>query len=234
MKLDVILSADEIVAEEIIGKVAVVIDVLRATSTMITSLANGYKQILPVVSIEEAKELSASLKEKHFIAGERNGVKIKGFDFGNSPCDYIKSSVRKKLILTTTNGTKCFTRLQKAQEVIILSLLNMKAVIDWLQKKDEIVFCCAGRGGQFALDDFITAGKAIAQLSANNQIKLSDTAKVACDFYSYNKKSILKTLKNSASGQNLVKLGKESDIEFIASGEFSIVPFYKDHKIEVK
>ncbi|GAB6098597.1 2-phosphosulfolactate phosphatase family protein [Halanaerocella petrolearia] len=236
MKLDVIFTADKIIQEKIEGKTAVVIDVLRATSTIVTALANGCDQLLPVVSITEAKELASKLNKSYLVAGERGGIKIDEFDLGNSPCDYKRDKIKDKtIVLTTTNGTRCFDKLNLAQEVIIASLLNLKSVVAQLTQEEEIVFCCAGVQGEFALDDFLTAGKAIADLTTNKQVELSDSAQTAYDFYRYNQTRVLDVLKGSASGQNLIRLDKEEDIEFIASeNDLNIVPIYQNNKIKIK
>ena len=233
MKIDVIFSADRIKEADVRGKTAVVIDTLRATSTIVTSLANGAKEVIPVVSIEEAKRLKRSLGEETLVAGERGGVKIEEFDLGNSPRAYSQEVVlNKTVILTTTNGTKCFARLEGAQEVLVLSLLNLEAVNDYLQEKEDIVFCCAGTHGEFALDDFATAGKIIVRLFANKEVKLSDRALVAYQLYLQNKENLLSLIKGSKSGQNLISLGKEDDIDYIVEDqEFEVVPTYCEGKI---
>ncbi|GAB6136910.1 2-phosphosulfolactate phosphatase [Halanaerobaculum tunisiense] len=236
MELDVVFSADKITDSAITGKVTVVIDVLRATSTIVTALANDALEVLPVVSIQEANLLASKLDQEYLVAGERQGVKIDYFDLGNSPCDYTADQVAdKRVVLTTTNGTKCFARLDEANEVLIASLLNLEAVVARLQQESEVVFCCAGVEGQFALDDFVTAGKAISYLSSIQQTTLSDRAQAACDFYDYNQDQILTVLKESASGQNLISLGKEKDVEFIAnSPEMDILPVYKNDRIKIQ
>ncbi|OCL27347.1 2-phosphosulfolactate phosphatase [Orenia metallireducens] len=235
MEVDVIFSADRIEEDNVRNKTAVVIDTLRATSTIVTSLANGAKDIIPVVSIEEAKRLKRGLAKKALVAGERGGIKIEEFDLGNSPRAYSQEVVlNKNIILTTTNGTKCFARLESAQEVVVLSLLNLEAINNYLQDKEKVVFCCAGTHGEFALDDFITAGKAITKLSASKEVKLSDRALVAYQIYLQNKDNLLNLIKGSKSGQNLISLGKEEDIDYIVEGrEFGVVPSYCEGKIRI-
>jgi len=235
MKIDVIFSADRIEEDNVRGKTAVVIDTLRATSTIVSSLANGAKEVIPVVSIEEAKSLKRSQGEESLVAGERGGVKIEEFDLGNSPRDYRQDVVdAKTIILTTTNGTKCFIRLKSAKEVLVLSLLNLEAINNYLQDKEKVVFCCAGTHGEFALDDFVTAGASIAKLIASKDVKLSDRALVAYQIYLQNKDNILAIIKGSKSGQNLVSLGKEKDIDYIVAGQkFGVVPSYREGKIKI-
>ncbi|TDX51544.1 2-phosphosulfolactate phosphatase [Orenia marismortui] len=233
MKIDVIFSADRIKEGEIEGKTAIVIDTLRATSTIVTALANGAKKVIPVVNIEEAKGL-ATKEDNCLLTGERDGIKVEGFDLGNSPLDYSKDVVEnRKIILTTTNGSKCFVRLGLAQEVIVFSLLNLKAIINYLKEKTDIVFCCAGTRGEFALDDFITAGKAISVLLNYGGIELSDRALVAYNTYLQNKDNLASVIKSSKSGRNLIKLGREVDIDYILTSEkMDIVPIYTKGKIK--
>ncbi len=235
MKIDVILAANRIESNQVQNKVAIVIDTLRATSTMVSALANGVERIIPVVSVEESKNCIKGLEEDYLLAGERNGVKLAGFDLGNSPRVYLeRSSKAKGLILTTTNGTKCFAKLEDAAEVIILSLLNSSAVVEYLEQREELVFCCAGVRGEFALDDFLTAGKAIAALKETNNLELSDRALVAYQSYLSNENNLLQVIKSSQSGRNLINLGKEADIDYIVNSlEYQIVPYYQQGEIKL-
>jgi 2-phosphosulfolactate phosphatase len=234
MKVDLLMSAAQIKETKIVNKIAVVIDVLRASSTIVTALANGVKEVIPVTTVEKAKKLSTREHGNWLVAGERGGTKIQEFDLGNSPRSYTKDKVDgKKIILTTTNGTKCFIRLEPAEKVIIGSLLNLSGVVEEIEGKPEVVFCCAGIENEFALDDFVTAGKMIAVLKKRTEdLTLSDSARAASDFYLYNQERVAKLLKQTASGINLINQGKEKDIEFINNKSYSVVPIYRAGKIK--
>lgn len=225
MKIDLALWADRIEDDE--ERPAVVIDVLRASSTIVTALSNGAQAILPTASIEAArakeKETANSL-----VAGERNGVQIADFDLGNSPLDYKEEQVAaKKIILTTTNGTKCFNHLSNAQEVVIASLLNLEAVVDYLAGQKEVLLCCAGNYGDFAFDDMIVAGKIIAKLRNKTDIELSDKGQAAEELYVAHQSDLLAALLNSDSGKNLKKLGYQEDIKYIINQQENVIPLYQ-------
>ncbi|MCK8817424.1 2-phosphosulfolactate phosphatase [Natroniella sulfidigena] len=233
MKIDLIFSATDIKREEVKNKAVVVIDTLRATSTIITALAQGCSKVIPVAEIKEARKLSKNLKKDCLLAGERQGIKIDGFDLGNSPRDYTAKKVAGKVIvLTTTNGTQCFKRLIETEEILVASLLNVEQVSARLESKKEVVFCCAGVAGQFALDDFITAGKIIAELVAESEVSLSDRALVAYQTYLQNKNGLRSILKRSQSGRNLISLGKEGDIDYIVEHQKDYLPYYENGEIK--
>ncbi|MCK8827807.1 2-phosphosulfolactate phosphatase [Natroniella acetigena] len=233
MKIDLVFSANEIKKEEVKDKTVVVIDTLRATSTIITALARGCRKVIPVAEIEEAKKLSRKFKRECLLAGERQGVKVEGFDLGNSPCDYTTERVADKvIILTTTNGTKCFEPLVETEEILVASLLNIEQVSADLKSKKEVIFCCAGVAGQFALDDFITAGKVLSELVMEVEVTLSDRALVAYQTYLQNKNNLAAILKRSQSGRNLISIGKEDDIDYIVREQESYLPYYKDGEIK--
>ena len=226
MNLDLVFWADRIDDDE--SRTAVVIDVLRASSTIITALSNGAQAILPTANIKAARHKQQQ-QENYLIAGERNGVKIADFDLGNSPLNYKKDKVAdRKIILTTSNGTKCFNHLGNAQEVIIASLLNLDAVVDYLLSKEEVLLCCAGNYGDFAIDDLITAGKIIARLKDKTEVKVTDKAQAAEEVYLYNQSDLLKALLDSESGKNLVDLGYQEDIEYIVKESKEIIPSYQN------
>ncbi len=236
MKVRLFFKADAIVEEQVAGRVAVVIDTLRATSTIITALANGATSVIPTDTIDRAWSISKNYQDDYLIAGERNGIKIEDFDLGNSPKSYTKEKVAgQTIILTTTNGTRCFKRLDSAREVLVASLINSKALANYFKQEEEIILCCAGVNGVFALDDFITAGRLIAYLVERYKIQLTDEVLTAYHLYLQNQNDLLSILKRSKSGQNLINLGKEEDIEYIINcKQLKVIPRYKDGIISVK
>ena len=123
MKLDVIISADNIKEEYLEDKIVVVIDMLRATSVIITALANKAKEVFPILTVEEAfnkKEEFLRVEKEVLLGGERKALKIEGFDFSNSPLEYTSEKVKgKTIILSTTNGTRAINLSLKAEEILI-------------------------------------------------------------------------------------------------------------------
>ena len=143
-RIAVIPSVNETSAEDLVGKTAVVIDVLRATSTIITALQYGCEGVIPVETVYQAKERQL---EGTYLGGERNGKKIPGFDLGNSPFEYMSPELRgKKVILTTTNGTRAIQKSSKASCVVAAALLNVRAAARYcLSLKRDIAVICAER-----------------------------------------------------------------------------------------
>ena len=143
--------------------VAVVVDVLRATSTIAQALASGYRRVLCCVEIEDALVLRASLGEG-VLAGERRLEAIPGFDLGNSPREFLEPR-GETLITTTTNGTRAIVSAAAAADVVLVgSLLNLEAVAAAAQREDgDVEIVCAGLEGRFTLDDAYCAGR-IAEL----------------------------------------------------------------------
>lgn len=153
-------TAREIEGIDLRDEIIVVIDVLRATSTMINALNNGVKEIYTFASLDAAREF----KEKNqdiILGGERDAKKPDDFDCGNSPLEYEKFQ-GKIVALTTTNGTLALSNAKGAKEILIMSNYNYKATSDYLiEKKENIRFLCAGTNGEFSLDDAFCAAKSI-------------------------------------------------------------------------
>jgi 2-phosphosulfolactate phosphatase len=152
-------------AEAVSGDVGVVVDVLRATSTIAQALASGYRRVLCCSGIEEARELRASLGEG-ILGGERNAVRIEGFDAGASPREFLEPGAQT-LILSTTNGTRAIvTAAASCGEILLGSLLNLDAVATAVRSRraKDVVVVCAGFQGAFALDDAYCAGRIVQLL----------------------------------------------------------------------
>ena len=226
-KIEVCLSPEMIHLFDLEGKIAVVVDVLRATSCMVTAMANGVKEIVPVCELDECKALQAS----GFIgAAERGGVKEEGFKFGNSPFSYIDNNVEgERLAMTTTNGTIAIEKSKSAKQVVIGALINKSAVASYLNKfTEDIVIVCAGWKGNVNLEDTMFAGAIIAAMSASCNTG-NDSAILADSIYQRSKKDLNEAMNNCnhvnrLSGMN--DIGK--DIEFCFKEDvYSVVPVLK-------
>lgn len=240
MKIDVIISADNIKSEYLENKVVVIIDMLRATSVITTALANGAKQVFPILTVEEAfdkkKEL-LDLGEEVILGGERRAIKIEGFDLSNSPLEYTKHSVNgKTIILSTTNGTRAINLSLKAEEIIIGSTLNARAVALELKKiNKDIVFINAGTNGEFSMDDFICSGYMISLLSEISTSDLSDISKTAKYIYERNT-NLIDYIKEARHYNVLKTLNLMNDLEYCCKKDIlNVVPKvdkkYKNIKI---
>ena len=229
MNIDLVISADNINSEYLKNKVVVVIDMLRATSVITTALANGAKQIFPILTVEEAFDKKKELLSKGediLIGGERKALKINGFDFSNSPLEYTKDNVNEKtIILSTTNGTRAINLSLKADEIIIGSILNAKAVALELKKLNkDVVFINAGTNGEFSMDDFICSGYMINLLSEISNCDLSDIAKTAKYIYE-NNTNLIDYIKEARHYSVLKSLNLMNDLEYCCKKDIlNIVP----------
>lgn len=221
MKVRTFFSAAEAQGQEMTGATAVVIDVIRATSTMVEALANGARAIYPTVSTEEAIRLANTLgREDTLLCGERRGLKIEGFDLGNSPREYEAETVEgKRLVMSTTNGTRAFLAAQSAERALAGSFLNLGAVVDQLRQAEgpETVLVCAGKEDRFALDDALCAGLILNGLFREGveEAKLDDASTVALELA---RRFDLTSdfLERTAAGAALVNVGLEADLPVCA------------------
>ncbi len=225
MKLDVILTPAELSAlarRDLNQTICVVFDILRATSTFVTALQNGAKEIIPVSEISEALALKQSWATV-LLGGERNGVKIQAngidFDFGNSPREYTKEKVADKTIVsTTTNGTRAFRAVANAKMVLAAALLNLDATAKFIerQKCENILLVCAGTRENAALEDILAAGALCDLLSANSAIEIpSDSAQIALHAFAKVKSNLKTAVFNSENARRVAGIPElQGDVEF--------------------
>ena len=194
--------------------IVVVIDVFRATSAIVTAFYNGVNKMIPVSTVQEAKEYQAN---GFMAAAERDGEMIEGFELGNSPFGYMNNKVKGKTIaISTTNGTQAIDASRKASKIIIGSFLNLNVVCDYLisQKKD-VILLCAGWKNKFNLEDTLFAGAVIEKLSANSNIEIEcDSAIASKHLYSLAKDDLFSFLETSSHRNRLAKLDLERDIKY--------------------
>ena len=213
-RIDLYFTPAEISEEEIGRKTVVVVDILRASASIIRALKNGSRGIIPTQSIDEATELAHSLgRENVLLCGEREGRRIDGFDLGNSPLEFKRKVVEGKiLIFATTNGSKAIASAQGANTVVVGSFLNFKALLRYLSKVDtDLAIICAGKLGKFAVEDAVGGGMFVNHLQAE---ELNDGAMAAQALYQRYSQDILGMLRSSSHGRYLTELGFEEDISF--------------------
>ncbi len=236
MRLDVFFTPAELPAT-LNDRTVVVIDVLRATSTMVEALANGAKNIFAVATTDEAVKIAQNIgRDQTLLAGERNCVRIEGFDLGNSPLEMTEAKVGgRQLIMTTTNGTGALAAAASARRVLVASLLNVDAVARELAEGDqEITLLCAGREKRFALEDAICAGTLALRLykKVGQRRNWSDAALAAAQLARRYLPSAERTLRRVAAGRQLLELGFAADVAFCAQLDLhDIVPKYRDRQV---
>jgi 2-phosphosulfolactate phosphatase len=207
-------------AEAAEAPTGLVVDVLRATSTITQALASGYGRVLCCGEIEEARALRETLAEG-LLAGERACVRIEGFDRGNSPSEFAEGH-GETVILTTTNGTKALVAAaNRCDRVYAASLLNLAAVVAKAREDGEdVAVICAGVKGEFVLDDAVCAGRIVAALDGESTDAGVAAMRLASGFA-----SVEEGLRASQSARNLVNAGLEEDIAWCArESELDVVP----------
>ncbi|UUV17662.1 2-phosphosulfolactate phosphatase [Fusobacteria bacterium ZRK30] len=230
MNIDVIFSANEVTKDRVEGKIVVVIDVLRATSVMLTAMKNGAREIRPFKEIDKLISYTKDLKGV-LRCGERKGTKIDGFDLGNSPLEYKSEIVCGKVIcMTTSNGTNALVNSSYGKKILIGSYLNL----DLLCKKideigEDLVIVCAGTNGEFSLDDSLCAGETIKRLKYKT---LSDSAR-AMYMIASTPGTLKEKLKETKHYNFLKKLGEIKDLEICFSIDSqNILLEYRDGTIK--
>lgn len=237
MRIDVVTIAQDVRQHLVSGKNAVVIDVLRATSTMCTALANGCSAIYPVTSPEDAFLLAASFHPGTFlIGGERGGIKVEGFDLGNSPREYTSNSVGgKKLIMTTTNGTLAIRNCRGATNVYLAALLNATTVARRIaEEKMDTVLVCSGTEGAFTLEDAYCAGMVAREVRRVAPVELSDMALACILIYERYENDPLGIMNLAIHGQKLRRIGFGEDLAYCAQKDlFDIVPVFRNNVVSL-
>jgi 2-phosphosulfolactate phosphatase len=208
-------------------KYYIVIDTLRATSTIATLLSVGVSQITVV---DDYKKAIDKKDNNTFLVGERNAVKIKDFDYSNSPSEILKNAMNfksKKIILSTTNGAKAILTANSKGITIAASLINLKAVIQYVisKKIDDIGIICSGSNGNIALEDVFTAGRILSILSKQDITYLNDDSYIALNMANL---PHTRVLQYSTHAQKLKKLGLEKDLTICFNENLlNVVPISK-------
>jgi len=161
--IDVCLSPELMHLYDVRDRTVVVVDILRATSCMVTAFAHGVESITPVANLEQCRKMKT---QGYVISGERDGKKVEGFDKGNSPFEYLDDQVKGlKVAFTTTNGTQAIEKSKEAKEVIIGAFLNLNTVAKYLLLgENNALIVCAGWKGRVNLEDTLFAGALVERL----------------------------------------------------------------------
>ncbi|MCZ4242715.1 2-phosphosulfolactate phosphatase [Pedobacter punctiformis] len=212
-KIEVCLTPALIDLYDIEQSIVVVIDILRATSSITYGIDNGAEAIIPVANVEDCLNYS---DQGYLLAAERNGEVVAGYDFGNSPFSYTKDKVAgKTIVLTTTNGTKALHLANKrAFQVVIGSFLNLDSLCTYLKNQDKnVLLLCAGWKDQFNLEDTLFAGAVVNKLRKNFE-HFDDSSVAAEDLYLLAKDDLRQYLHKSSHSHRLAELNIEEDVVF--------------------
>jgi 2-phosphosulfolactate phosphatase len=221
--------------DDLRGATCVVIDVLRATTTIAYALAAGVETVIPCLEVEEARSVAVRLPAP-LLGGERGGVRIEGFDLANSPAECTSQRVAGRyLVFTTTNGTKAMQRAKCAKRVLLAAFVNLSAVVDALRGEQTIHVLCAGTQNQITREDVLLAGAIVGGLSGIASWELNDSARIAqaawrelashADRQRRLSEVLATKLRDTQGGRNLIRLGLEADLRDCADVDrFGFVP----------
>lgn len=226
MLIDVCFTADSLKPHAVAGKIAVVIDVFRTTTTIATALGRGAEKIVPVSSRLEAKRTLIDYPGA-ILAGESKGQRIKGFHFGNSPFEFTSASVSgKTIIMCTTNGTKAVQKASGALALYLGAFVNARAITQKIEQQEyDIILACAGTQRTFSLEDTCCAGYLIALLAKTKKMELTDSARTALAVYRQYRDNPAYRLRNSRNGKTLMKNGCWSEIQYCCTKDLlEVIP----------
>lgn len=231
-KIEVCLTPALLHLFSIEHSIVVVIDILRATSSITYGIENGATAIIPVAQVTDCLAYAGN---GYLLAAERNGEVVEGYDFGNSPFSYTKEKVNgKTIVLTTTNGTKALHMAREsANKVVIGSFLNLTSLCDWLKQQDKnVLLLCAGWKDQFNLEDTLFAGAVVNHLR-QHYIYFDDSSVAAEDLYLLAKDDLRGYLKKSSHNHRLEQLNIEEDVKFcLQIDTCTAIPVLNGDKLE--
>jgi len=232
MELRVHLLPDLVEPAELAGRTVVVIDVLRATTTICHALAAGAACVVPCLEIDDARRTAGQVSGPAALGGERKGRKIEGFDLGNSPTEYTAESVGgRTVVFTTTNGTRAMNRAAQAEEILIGALVNRGALVRELRTRERVDLLCAGTFGAITAEDCLLAGAVVDGLAADGTsggpFELNDQARLVRDAWRTVRGGgpLAAALRECQGGRNLIAEGFDVDIDTAAVlDRFEMVP----------
>jgi 2-phosphosulfolactate phosphatase len=221
MRIDVSFTPQEVDETAMRDRTVVVIDVLRASSSIVTALANGAREVIPAATVEGAVKIGANLDgDIVLLAGERNAKIIPGFQLGNSPSEYTGDRVRGKVIVfSSTNGARALASARLARELAVCAFVNMTTVATFLADQPrDFAIVCSGTNGTFSLEDALCAGMLIDSVTKTvaGAADLSDGAFVARALYVTMGKDIGRVLRAGEHGRLLMNLGFAEDLDYCA------------------
>ncbi len=236
MKLDVCFSPELLPLYDLRGRVAVVVDILRASSTIVTALAAGVTHVFPVAGLDECAALGRTTG--CLTAAERDGLAAPGFDLGNSPFGFLDPArpVRgRALALSTTNGTQALRRALGAEAVVIGAFLNLAAVAAFaMRQRRDVLVVCAGWKGQFCLEDSVFGGALAARLAPHGfDVRGSDAALAALHLWEQAAADPTAYLLQSAHVRRLNSLEASGDFDFCMKIDAypDVLPQWRDDRL---
>ena len=223
--------------DDLRDQVAVVVDVLRATTTVAAALAAGARAIIPCQELDEARSLSAATSPPRLIGGERHGQPVPGFDLGNSPSEYRPEVVRgREIVLSTTNGTRAMERCRAARLVYLGAFVNRSAIVRALLNESTVHVVCSGTHGHVTQEDVLLAGALVAGWQGGHASLGNDSAAISLAAWQQicrqqpGAEGLLAALRESQGARELLQLGLDDDLQFAADlDRFDATPRLDTH-----
>ena len=241
MWIEVYFTSGGIAPNELAGRHVLVVDLLRASTTIAVALAAGPKEVLPAGSTEEALRIAQNLeRDQVVLAGERKSVRIEGFALGNSPLEFTPEAVGgKTVVLTTTNGTTTLLAAQGAKAVAVAAAVNFTVAVEHaraaLEATGDVVILCSGHDRRFAIEDAFAAGriaKVLLPEGGLRRVEVNDGALAALEIARHFGDKWLRALRASSHGRELAHLGFAEDLKVCGTQDtHPVLPLYADRRI---
>jgi 2-phosphosulfolactate phosphatase len=239
LRLDVFLTADELAGADCAGRVVAVIDVLRASTTIVTALANGARAVVPFADTDELMTRARQFERGDLrLCGERKMIAIDGFDLGNSPAQFTTDAVGGMTVLrTTTNGTRALVGAQGAVDVVVAAYTNLSAVTAMLRTAlrggTDVIIACAGHDGHYALEDAACAGLYVRTVTRRlSGVAMNDAAHSCALLARSYGDDVRSVFLDSAHGRALADAGFKEDLSLCAAVDaYPIVPVFTERQI---
>lgn len=213
--------------------IVVVIDILRATSAMVAAFEHGVKDIIPVASVEEARQYLG--RPGYIAAAERNGEIVEGFSIGNSPLGFNGMDLNgKTIVISTTNGTQAIDTGRDAKLLVIGAFLNLSALTDWLiQQEENILLLCSGWRNKFSLEDSVFAGAVMTRLLESGKFGLEEDSSIASKYlYMAARDNLTSMLKAAPRRKRLEQLKMLDDVKYcLTPDQATVIPVLRDGRL---
>lgn len=236
MNIEVFLTSSTVSEDDVKDRTVVVIDVLRACSTIATALNNGARSVVPVADMAQAGKIASNLdQQSYLLGGERDGENIEGYHLGNSPLEYAPSKVSgRTIILNTTNGTVAVAAARAAEHLLIGTFLNAGRVVDFVREAgNDVTIICAGWRNRVSLEDTLCAGLMLYRLWGGHEPEVvSDTAHIAFTQYDHDRADLTEALQRCNHAQWLTRRGRGDDVEYCFQLDaLPVLPYYQDSRL---
>lgn len=236
MNVEVFLTGHTVTDADVKGHTAIVIDVLRTSSTIVTALVHGARAVIPVADMAEAGKIAANLDPSSFLmGGERGGEKIEGYHLGNSPLEYTRDTLEDRtLILNTTNGTPALVHARSAERLFVGCFLNVSRVVDAARSAgDDVALICAGWRNRISLEDTLCAGLILDQLwEGVPPATISDSAHIAHSQFLHDRERLEEAIRSCNHALWLQEHGAGDDVAYCTRRDaLPLLPVFRDNRL---